>query len=120
MARYKIYDNKSDVITPVGEVLTAEDWLGRYPWGRFAKMIVGGGVFNGSVAIPFDDYVERFRKAGCDFSACETDQDYLDAIEAFEDDPPVPEDTGVSDQTRIADALEDMVALSLPDDTTEE
>ena len=23
MARYKIYDNSSDVITPVGEVLTA-------------------------------------------------------------------------------------------------
>ena len=27
MARYKIYDNKSDVITPVGEKLTAEQWL---------------------------------------------------------------------------------------------
>ena len=27
-------------------------------------------------------------------------------------------DAGVSDQARIADALEDMVALSLPDDTT--
>ena len=48
MARYKIYDNSSDVITPVGEVLTAEQWLDRYPWGRFAKMIVGGGVINGS------------------------------------------------------------------------
>ena len=34
-------------------------------------------------------------------------------MEAFEDAPPT--DTGVSDQTRIADALEDMVALSLPD-----
>ena len=29
MARYKIYDNKSDVITPVGEKLTAEQWLDR-------------------------------------------------------------------------------------------
>ena len=29
MARYKIYDNSSDVITPVGEVLTAEQWLDR-------------------------------------------------------------------------------------------
>lgn len=29
-------------------------------------------------------------------------------MEAFEDAPPA--DTGVSDQTRIADALEDMVA----------
>ena len=46
-----------------------------------------------------------------------TDEDYLTAIEAFEDNPPMA-DAGVSDQTRIADALEDMVALSLPDDTT--
>ena len=87
MARYKIYDNSSDVITPVGEVLTAEQWL--------------------------DEAVERCRRAGCDFSGCTTDEDYLAAMEAFEDAPPA--DTGISDQTRIADALEDMVALSLPD-----
>ena len=104
MARYKIYDNKSDVITPVGEKLTAEQWLDRYQWGRYTKMIVGGGIINGSVALVFDDAVEHYRKAGCDFSSCTTDEDYLAAI--------------VSDQTRIADALEDMVALSLPDDTT--
>ena len=115
MARYKIYDNKSDVITPVGEKLTAEQWLDRYQWGRYTKMIVGGGIINGSVALVFDDEVERYRKAGCDFSACTTDEDYLTAIEAFEDNPPMA-DAGVSDQTRIADALEDMVALSLPDD----
>ena len=117
MARYKIYDNKSDVITPVGEKLTAEQWLDRYQWGRYTKMIVGGGIINGSVALVLDDEVERYRKAGCDFSACTTDEDYLAAIEAFEDNPPMA-DAGVSDQTRIADALEDMVALSLPDDTT--
>ena len=109
-----IYDNKSDVITPVGEKLTAEQWLDRYQWGRYTKMIVGGGIINGSVALVFDDEVERYRKAGCDFSACVTDEDYLAAIEAFEDNPPMA-DAGVSDQTRIADALEDMVALSLPD-----
>lgn len=68
MARYKIYDNKSDVITPVGEKLTAEQWLDRYQWGRYTKMIVGGGIINGSVALVFDDEVERYRKAGCDFS----------------------------------------------------
>ena len=81
MARYKIYDNKSDVITPVGEKLTAEQWLDRYQWGRYTKMIVGGGIINGSVALVFDDEVERYRKAGCDFSSCTTDEDYLAAIE---------------------------------------
>ena len=77
---------------------------------------MGGGIINGSVALVFDNEVERYRKAGCDFSSCTTDEDYLAAIEEFEDNPPVS--TAVSDQTRIADALEDMVALSLPDDTT--
>ena len=48
MARYKIYDNKSDVITPVGEKLTAEQWLDRYQWGRYTKMIVGGGIVIGA------------------------------------------------------------------------
>ena len=59
MARYKIYDNKSDVITPVGEKLTAEQWLDRYQWGRYTKMIVGGGIINGSVALVFDDHNNR-------------------------------------------------------------
>ena len=49
MARYKIYDNKSDVITPAGEKLTAEQWLDRYQWGRYTKMIVGGGIINGEM-----------------------------------------------------------------------
>ena len=50
MARYKIYDNKSNVFTPSGEMFTAEQWLERYPWGKVAKMVVGGGIINGSVA----------------------------------------------------------------------
>ena len=67
----------------MGEKLTAEQWLDRYQWGRYTKMIVGGGIINGSVALVFDDEVERYRKAGCDFSACVTDEDYLAAIEAL-------------------------------------
>mgnify|MGYP000843280077 CR=1 FL=1 len=86
----------------------------RSRFGKRTPWIVGGGIINGSVALVFDDEVERYRKAGCDFSSCTTDEDYLAAIEAFEDNPPMA-DAGVSDQTRIADALEDMVALSLPD-----
>ncbi len=115
MARYAIYDNKSPVYTLTGEELTAEQWLNRYPWAKRGKMIVGGGLINGTVAIVFDDYVAMMRKAGCDFSGCETDQDYLDAIEAFEDNQAVSNTT--SDQTRIADALEDLVVLNMPDET---
>lgn len=116
MAKYAIYDNKSDVICPSGDKFTAEEWLNQFPWGRFAKMIVGGGVINGSVALVFDDYVEQAKKAGCDFSDCTTDEEILAKIEDFEDNPPVS--NKVSDQTRIADALEDIAAQNLPDADT--
>lgn len=117
MARYAIYDGKSDVITPSGATFTAEEWLDKFPWGKVTKMIVGGGVINGSVALVFDDYVEQAKKRGCDFTGCTTDEEILAKIEEFEDNPPVS-DT-VSDQTRIADALEDIAAQNLPDaDTT--
>ena len=119
MARYKIYDNKSNVFTPSGEMFTAEQWLERYPWGKVAKMVVGGGVINGSVAFVYDDFVDMMKKAGCDFTDCTTDEEVLAKIEAFEDTARTAS-TGISDQTRIADALEDIVALSMPDDTSTE
>ena len=112
MARYKIYDNATNVITPIGEVLTPEQWLDRYPWGRVAKMIVGGGVINGSVALVYDDYVEAMKKAGCDLSGCTTDEEVLAAIEAFEDNPPVAEAEPTAEE-RIAAALEYQNLLSL-------
>lgn len=31
LKRYAIWDKQSPVITPIGEVLTAEEWIGRYP-----------------------------------------------------------------------------------------
>lgn len=50
MARYQIWDIKSEVITPIGEVLTAEQWLDRYPMGRKLNLIIGGTAINGSVS----------------------------------------------------------------------
>ena len=116
MAKYTIYDGKSNVMTPIGEILSPEEWYSRYPWGRVTKMIVGGGVINGSMALIFDDFVNDFKKAGCDFSDCTTDEEILAKIEDFEDNPPVI--NIVSDQTRIADALEDIAAQNLPDADT--
>ena len=61
--------------------------------------------------------VENYAKKGCDFSTCETDQDYLDAIEAFEDSlNTVVVDTTPSAEERIAAALEAQVMMSLADE----
>lgn len=120
MAKYAIYDGKSNVITPIGEELTAEQWLNRYPWGKKVKMVVGGGVINGTVAFVFDDFVARFEEAGVDFSECETDEDKLAAIEAFEKAQRTTSSTSITTDERIANALEDLVVLNMPDIEEEE
>ena len=117
MARYQIWDKTSNIITPVGEVLTPEQWINRYPMAAVEgiKLVIGGGVINGSVCMEFTGMVEAYAKNGCDFSSCTTDQEILDTIEAFEDYQNTPS-TDPTAEERIASALEAQVMLSLPDE----
>lgn len=114
--RYKIWDKTSDVITPIGEVLTPERWMGRYPVARVLPTVVAGGTINGAFFGVYQEMVEMYEKNGCDFSGCTTDQEYLDAIEAFEDAMNTPTDPQVSAEERIAAALEAQVMMSMPDE----
>lgn len=111
--RYQIWDEVSQVITPIGEVLTAEQWMDRYPMARLdgLQLVIAGGQINGAFCGVYSDMVDSYERMGCDFSACTTQQEHLDAIEAFEDARNNASATTVSDQTRIADALEDMVVM---------
>ena len=113
MAKYKIWDKKSQVITPIGEVLSADEWKERYPMAKLdsVELVIGGGVINGSVCMEYTSMIESYVKMGCDFTGCETMQEFLDTIEAFEDALNSISVERVSDETRIADALEDMVVL---------
>lgn len=113
MARYQIWNKTDKVITPIGEVLTPEQWLERYPMAEFLDIIIGGGAINGSVCMEYTTTLDTYRHMGCDFSGCISQQDHLDAIEAFEDAQ--NQQTGVSNEMRIADALEDLVVLNMPD-----
>lgn len=110
--RYVIWDEVSQVITPIGEVLTAEQWMDRYPIARLDgfQLVVAGGQINGAFCGVYSEMVDMYERMGCDFSNCVTQQEHLDAIEAFEDARNAASDV-VSDQTRIADALEDMVVM---------
>lgn len=114
MARYQIWNKTDNVITPIGEILTPKEWIERYPMGQILDLIIGGGAINGNVCMEYTTTVETYKEMGCDFSGCVTQQDYLDAIEKFEDEQNRQE-PGTSDETRIADALEDLVVLNLPD-----
>lgn len=87
MSRYAIWNKKDPILTPIGEVLTADKWIERYPIAGLERITVvcAGGEVNGAFFGTLGQMVEMYSKAGCDFSACETAEDKLAAIEAFED-----------------------------------
>lgn len=120
--RYQIWDEVSHVITPSGEVFTADEWMVRYPMAALPeiKLVIAGGTINGAFCGEFSSMVDMYEKMGCDFSNCVEDQDYLDAIEAFEDYVNTPvESNEPTVEERIAAALEAQVMLALPDEDLE-
>ena len=119
--RYAIWNKKDPILTPVGEILTPEQWIERRPMAGLAHITVvcSAGEINGGFFGTLGQMVKQAEAMGCDFSACETDQDKLDAIEAFEDLMNAPSDEPTTDE-RIAAALEYQVMASLPDEETTE
>ena len=79
MARYAIWDKDSPIITPIGEVLTAEQWKARYPVAgvESIKVVCAGGEINGAFFGTLGQMVDMYSKNGCDFSACVTDEDEM-------------------------------------------
>ena len=87
MNRYTIWNKVDPILTPIGEVLTAEQWIERYPIAGVPSITVvcAGSEINGGFFGTLGQMVEMYTKEGCDFSGCETPEDKLAAIEAFED-----------------------------------
>lgn len=116
MAKYKIWDRTSSVLTYTGKVFTAEEWMDRHPILRIPSIVpvCGGGEINGSFMGTLGSMMESAEKSGCDFSGCTTDEERLAAIEAHEE----ARNTGAGTPTaeeRIAAALEYQVLASLED-----
>lgn len=112
--KYQIWDKVSDVITPSSNVFTAEEWIREHPAAGIVDTICSAGEVNGAVFGIYSQFVSMKEAEGCDFTGCVTKQDYLDRIEEFENErnnQPV-----LDDNTRIADALEDLVVLNMPDE----
>ena len=87
MKRYAIWDKVSPVYTPVGEVLTPEQWIERYPIAGVPTMIVvcSAGEINGGFFSTLGQFTSTYAAQGCDFQNCNTPEDMLEVIEAFED-----------------------------------
>ena len=86
MKKYAIWNKQDLILTPIGEVLTAEQWIQRYPIAGLESITVvcAAGEINGAFFGTLGQMVSMYEAQGCDFSACTTAQEKLDAIEAFD------------------------------------
>lgn len=119
MARYAIWNKKDNVITPRGEVLSADEWKARYPVAALDSIIVvcAAGEINGGFFGTLGQMRQMWEQQGIDFSACTTNEEILAAIESAEDAANTPSDEPTAEE-RIAAALE-MQNLMAMDDVIE-
>ena len=128
MKRFKIWDKKTPIITPIGEYLTPEQWIARYPAAGKDSVTVlcGAGEINGSIFATLGQTVMDYEKLGCDFSGCTTDEEKLAVIEAFDDAREIAEreaaEEARANEAVQADALASIAAsleyqnlMTLPD-----
>lgn len=111
MKRYAIWNKKDSIITPIGEVLTPEQWIERYPAAGLDRITVvcAAGEVNGAFFDTLGKMVQMYENLGCDFSACTTDEEKLEAIEAFEDAANADDGT-VSNEELTATSLASIAA----------
>lgn len=116
MKRYAIWNKADPIITPVGEVLSAEQWIQRYPVAGLDNITVvcAAGEINGGFFGTLGQMVQMYAAQGADFSTCETEEEKLATIEAFEDAMNAPS-AEPSTEERTAAALEFLAMSSLPD-----
>lgn len=107
MKRYAIWNKVDPILTPIGEVLSAEKWIERYPIAGVASITVvcGAGEINGAFFGTLGQMVQMYEAQGADFSACTTAEEKLEVIEAFEDAMNAPS-TEPTAEERQAMALE--------------
>lgn len=107
LKRYAIWNKNDPIITPIGEVLTAEQWIERYPVAGIPSITVvcDAGEINGAFFGTLGQMVQMYTAQGADFSACTTDEEKLEVIEAFEDEMNAPSSDPTAEERQAA-ALE--------------
>ena len=109
--KYAIWNKKDVVLTPIGEVLTPEQWIERYPIAGLESITVicASGEINGAFFGTLGSLVETYEKQGADFSNCETAEEKLAIIEAFEDE----REQAQKEASAMAVSNEELTASSL-------
>ena len=117
--RYVVWDEQSQVVTPSGRVFSAEEWFEMYPMARLDSidLVLSGGVVNGAICYVYQEMIDRYDEV-LDFSNCESKQECLDIIEAYEKELEKTQEKEVeiiTPEERIAAALEAQVMMAMDD-----
>ena len=127
MKRYKIWDKVTPIVTPGVDLHTGkqvwqpQEYIDAHAqWASIpdVKVIITNGVINGGVFMEFGSTVEFYKKQGANITDEMSDEEVLQVIEDFEDNPPASE--LLENETdllleRVAAALEFSNILNLPD-----
>jgi hypothetical protein len=103
--KYKIWNGTDTLITPVGEVLSAEQVKAKYPASAIAgmKYVICDAPISLGVFMEFEQTKATYKQMGAPITDGMTDQQVLDAISYFEENPPAPQPSA---EERMAAALE--------------
>jgi len=112
--KYKIWDKQTNLITPIGEVLSPEQVFAKYPASALEGVdyIIVDGPISMGVFMQYDHTVDIYEEQGVEFTPEMTKQEKLDAIREFE--KRVPEYVPTAEE-RIASAMEFQNILAMED-----
>lgn len=112
--KYKIWDKQTTLVTPVGEVLTPTQVIQRYPAAAVdgMKYVIADQATSMAVFMELEATKEHYKRLGVPITDGMTDQEVLEAITHWEENPPEPEPTA---EERIAAAMEFQNIMMLPD-----
>ena len=112
MNKYAIWNKTDNILTPIGEVLTPEQWIERYPIAGLDSITVvcASGEINGAFFGTLGSMVDMYEKQGADFSACTTAEEKLAVIETFDEEREQTEKMAVSNEELTATSLASIAA----------
>ena len=87
MNKYQIWDKKTNIYTPSGKMFTPAQWISMYEWINMpgAVPVISTGRINGKFSGELNEMKEMYEQQGCTFTEGMSNQEILDAIEAFDD-----------------------------------
>ena len=112
--RYAIWDKKTPVITPVGEVLQPEEWIARYPVAGLdhIAVICAAGEINGGIFDTLGRMMGQYEDV-IDFYKYNTAEEKLAAIEAYDEEQAAIAQAKAEEETLNKTLNEEMTATSL-------